>query len=126
MISVGPGKNICSLSPKQAAKLSQAAAPLFCKIHPVAGLGYPVGLRAAAAIHQSRQPTSSTRHFSTTSSNQLRDFFPRKETTYIRQTPPAWPHHGYTEEEMLSVVPEHRKPKTVSDWLAWRLVRLCR
>jgi len=27
---------------------------------------------------------------------------------------------------MLSVVPEHRKPVTVSDWLAWKFVRLCR
>jgi len=27
---------------------------------------------------------------------------------------------------MLSVVPEHRAPETVSDWLAWKLVRICR
>ncbi|KAL2015496.1 hypothetical protein VTK56DRAFT_5368 [Thermocarpiscus australiensis] len=27
---------------------------------------------------------------------------------------------------MLSVVPEHREPKTWGDWCAWKLVRLCR
>lgn len=117
MIYLEAGKKFCSCSPRQVTQLSRAVAPLFSQAH-VAGLGYSVGLRAAAA--------SSSRHFSTTRANQLRDFFPPKETAYIRQTPPAWPHHGYTDQEMLSITPEHRKPKTLGDWLAWRLVRLCR
>jgi len=87
-------------------RLGQATVPIC----------YPVGLRLAAH----------PRHFSATPSAQLKEFFPAKETNYIRQTLPAWPHHGYTEEEMHAVVPEHRKPETVSDWLAWKLVRLCR
>lgn len=44
----------------------------------------------------------------------------------IRRTPPAWPHPGYTDQELLSIVPEHREPKTLGDWTAWKLVRLCR
>lgn len=27
---------------------------------------------------------------------------------------------------MLDVVPAHRVPKTMSDWIAWKLVRICR
>jgi hypothetical protein len=69
---------------------------------------------------------SQPRGFSTTSIARLRDFFPAKETELIRQTPPAWPHHGYSEQEMLAVEPAHREPKTFGDWVAWKLVRLCR
>ena len=115
MMSVRAGKQLCSCSPKQAAQTGRAVA-IFSQGH-TAGLGYPVTLRV---------PSTSTRNFSTTGANQLRDIFPRKETAYIRQTPPAWPHHGHTQEEMESVVPAHRKPETVSDWLAWKLVRTCR
>lgn len=96
-------------SPNQVLRLGRAAAPLC----------YPAELRLATA-------GQTQRHFSTTPPAQLRDFFPARETAYIRQTLPAWPHPGYTEEEMHAVVPEHRKPLTVSDWLAWKLVRLCR
>jgi len=67
-----------------------------------------------------------TNSFSTTSAAHLREVFPVKETDYIRRTPPAWPHHGYTQEELLSVVPQHREPKTVGDWIAWKVVRICR
>jgi hypothetical protein len=97
------------VSPNQILRLGRAAAPVC----------HPVGLRLVAAGQQPR-------HFSTTPTAHLRDFFPAKETGYIRQTPPAWPHPGYTEQEILAVVPEHRKTETVSDWLAWKLVRVCR
>lgn len=78
---------------------------------------YGVGLRAVA---------HSQRCFSTTPSNQLKDFFPVKDTHLIKTTPPAWPHPGYTMEEMMSVVPEHRKPRNFSDWVAWKAVRFAR
>ncbi|KAK1759161.1 alternative oxidase-domain-containing protein [Echria macrotheca] len=116
MISPRINSRLCS--PKQVVLLSRATAPIFHTTH-FSVVGYTTGLRAAGAACHPRQ-------FSTTTPTQLRDFFPSKETTYIRQTPPAWPHHGWTEEEMLAVVPEHRPPNTVSDWLAWKLVRLCR
>jgi hypothetical protein len=58
------------------------------------------------------------RVFSTSPMHQMRDFFPAKETEQIRETLPAWPHHGYTEEEMLAVVPAHRKPVTWGDYFA--------
>ena len=110
-------------SPRQVAYLGRVIVPR-CQIQPSI-VGYPTGLRVAALI-QPFQRSKHCRDLSTTSVARLRDFFPAKETAYIRKTPPAWPHHGWTEEEMLSVVPEHRKPKTVGDWLAWKLVRLCR
>jgi hypothetical protein len=126
-MSLAITKKIGSCSPKQAAQLSRVVAPLLSHTHTI-GLGYPATLRVAAITHQSRsQPSSaSARSFSTTTPNQLRDIFPAKETAYIRQTPPAWPHPGYTEEEMLAVTPAHRSPKTVGDWIAWKLVRMAR
>ncbi|KAK3943264.1 AOX1 alternative oxidase mitochondrial precursor encoded by the AOX protein [Diplogelasinospora grovesii] len=121
MISTQVNTRLCS--PKQATQLGRALAPLC--LHQVSVLGNPAALRAAAAAQQ-HQHGPAPRTFSTTSAARLRDFFPPKETAYIRQTPPAWPHHGWTEQEMLAVVPEHRKPKNVGDWVAWKLVRLAR
>ena len=104
MLSLRSSSRLCS--PKQLGRVVQ-----------VSVLNVPAGLRLSGP-----QP----RHFSTTPTTRLRDFFPEKETAYIRKTPPSWPHHGWTEQEMLSVVPEHREPKTVGDWLAWKLVRIAR
>lgn len=69
---------------------------------------------------------SCQRHFSATPRNQLRDFFPAKDTPHILTTPAAWPHHGYTFEEMKAVVPAHRKPEGLADWAAWKVVRMAR
>jgi len=121
MISTRVNSKLCS--PKQVAQLGRAVAPIYHANSSL--LGYPVALRIACAAHQP-QHASTPRSFSTTSVSRLRDFFPPKETVYIRQTPPAWPHEGYTEEQMLSVVPDHRPPRTIGDTIAWRLVRLCR
>lgn len=66
------------------------------------------------------------RTFSTTLAAHLRDIFPAKDTPHIKTTKPAWPHHGYTKEEMLAVKPAHREPRTFSDWAAWKLVRFAR
>ena len=68
----------------------------------------------------------SYRPFSTTPHNYLKDIFPVKETDHIATTKPAWPHHGYTYEEMKAVVPAHRPPRTFSDWAAWKIVRMAR
>jgi hypothetical protein len=119
MISVRLNTRSCSQ--QQVAKLSRCVTSLYQAQSPI--LGYPNRVdKVAYQPHRLRHP----RGFSTTSATQLRDFFPPKETAFIRQTPPSWPHHGWTEEEMLSVVPEHRKPVTLGDWLAWKLVRMCR
>ncbi|EHA52856.1 Alternative oxidase, mitochondrial precursor [Pyricularia oryzae] len=82
----------------------------------------------ASSVYSANLPrlAASPRLFSTTSSAQLRDFFPVKETEHIRQTPPTWPHHGLTEKEMVDVVPGHRKPRTLGDKFAWSLVRISR
>lgn len=82
------------------------------------------GLCVAALV--SIQQHGTARYFSTTPVTHLRDFFPVKETENIRQTLPSWPHHGYTEQEMLDVVPAHREPQTLGDWAAWKFMRFCR
>ena len=112
-------------SPKQlAAQLGRAAAA------PRGGpslLGYPAGLRIAwAAAASSQNGALSPRSFSTTSVSRLRDFFPSKETEHILKTPTSWPHQGWTEEQMRSVEVGHRAPKTVGDWVAWKMVRVAR
>ncbi|KAI0538211.1 alternative oxidase [Xylaria digitata] len=116
-------------SPKQAAQLSRALAPLLSTS--TSTLGKPAGVRlafvpAVTQHHHNNQSYGGARAFSTTSVTRMRDFFPAKETENIRETPPAWPHHGYTEEEMLAVVPAHRKPETWGDYFAWKFMRFCR
>lgn len=107
--------NLCS--PKNAAQLSRAVAPL---LQTSSCSSSTIGLRLTTTTLSSR------RTFSTTPANHLRDFFPAKETANIRITPPAWPHHGYTEAEMLAVVPGHRAPETLGDKIAWMLIRTSR
>lgn len=121
MISTRVNTKLCS--PKQVAQLTRAVAPIYQTKSSI--VGYPAGVRIACAAYQP-QHSSTPRSFSTTSVSRLRDFFPPKETAYIRQTPPAWPHHGYTEAEMLAVVPDHREPKTLGEKCAWKLIRVCR
>jgi hypothetical protein len=77
-------------------------------------------------IVASSQAAPSRRSFSTTPVSQLRDFFPAKDTPHIQTTPAAWPHHGYTKEEMEAVVPAHRPPRNFGDKAAWKIVRLAR
>ncbi|KAJ4422876.1 inducible alternative oxidase 2 [Gnomoniopsis sp. IMI 355080] len=108
-------------SPKSTAQLSRAVAPLLQTSSSSSSI---IGLRLAATT--TAPCLSSCRTFSTTPTNHLRDFFPAKETANIRTTPPAWPHHGYTEAEMLAVVPGHRPPETIGDRIAWMLIRTSR
>lgn len=121
-------------SPQQAAQLTRAAAPLISSYSVSGSSTSLVGLRLSSTTspspsrHQRRhhQQQQQQRTFTTTPASRLRDFFPAKETPHIRVTPPAWPHHGYTEAEMLAVVPGHRPPKTLGDRVAWMLIRTSR
>lgn len=121
-------------SPHQAAQLTRAAAPLFSSSSAPGPSTSLVGLRLSPTTAATTSPSHPRHHrhhhqqrtFSTTPASRLRDFFPAKETAHIRVTPPAWPHHGYTEAEMLAVVPGHRPPKTVGDKVAWMLIRTSR
>jgi hypothetical protein len=79
---------------------------------------------STAATLVLRPTTAATLH--TTSPARLRDFFPVKETDAIARTPPSWQHHGYTEQELLGVVPAHQPPETWNDWVAWKVVRVAR
>lgn len=118
MLSIRVHPQLCS--PKHACQLSKTVAPL---LHSSSLLGNQAGMRISVVAIQQH---GSSRQFSTTPERKLRDFFPAKETEHIRVTPPAWPHHGYTEKEMLEVVPAHRKPETVGEWAAWKFMRFCR
>ncbi|KAI0482848.1 alternative oxidase [Xylariaceae sp. FL0804] len=116
MLAVKAHARLCS--PNQAAKLSRVAIPLLSSSPST----HPAGLQHGSIHHQH----GGLRQFSTTPVTRLREFFPAKETEHIRETLPAWPHHGYTEQEMLEVVPAHRKPETTGEYLVWKFMRFCR
>ncbi|KAI1470115.1 alternative oxidase [Daldinia caldariorum] len=118
MLSTKVPANLCN--PKQAARLSRVVIPLLHN----SALGYSTGIRVGLVA--STQHNGCSRAFSTTPATNFKEFFPVKETENIRLTPAVWPHHGYTEEEMLSVVPAHRPAKTWGDWVAWKVMRTCR
>ncbi|KAH9888193.1 alternative oxidase [Xylariomycetidae sp. FL2044] len=124
MLSTKVQSRLCS--PKQAVQLSRAAAASLSYINTSSTFGCPAGLRLTLFTSSQNQHHGNTRSFSTTPVTHLREFFPPKETEHIRQTPPAWPHHGYTEQEMLAVVPEHRMPRTSGEWGVWYFMRFCR
>ncbi|KAL9941429.1 hypothetical protein ACHAO5_009003, partial [Verticillium nonalfalfae] len=108
-------------APRQAAQLARAVALSSTSTSHIAFLGHPASLRTTTLYHPSSQ-----RNFSSTPASRLRDFFPAKETEQIRKTAPAWPHEGYSEADMLAVVPGHRAPETWGDWAAWKFVRVAR
>ncbi|KAG8412431.1 inducible alternative oxidase 2 [Metarhizium acridum] len=104
---------------RQAVKLARSAN--------LALAGSPLGLRlACVGPAQHHHIIASPRPFSTTPKNHLRDFFPAKDTPHIQTTKAAWPHPGYTLEEMVAVEPAHREPRNFSDWAAWKIVRFAR
>ncbi|CAJ2501163.1 Uu.00g040160.m01.CDS01 [Anthostomella pinea] len=120
MLSNKVHSKLCS--PKQATQLSRAVVPLLS----TSPLGYPTAIRVGLVASTQQRHGSNTRSFSSTPVTHLRDFFPAKETEHIHRTLPAWPHHGYTEQEMLDVVPGHRKPETWGELAAWKFMRFCR
>ncbi|KID99426.1 Alternative oxidase, partial [Metarhizium majus ARSEF 297] len=104
---------------RQAVKLARSAN--------LALAGSPLGLRlACVGPAQHHHIIASPRLFSTTPKNHLRDIFPAKDTPHIQTTKAAWPHPGYTLEEMMAVEPAHREPRNFSDWAAWKIVRFAR
>lgn len=116
MLSTRASTRLCS---KQAAAQLSRVTLLQASVHPhPTGFGTAYVYRAIAV--------NSPRHFSSTPASRLKDIFPAKETEHIRTTSPTWPHPGYTEEEMLAVVPGHRKPESWGDWTAWKLVGFAR
>ncbi|TDZ65869.1 Alternative oxidase [Colletotrichum trifolii] len=118
MLSSRASTKLCA--PKQGAANLARATKLYAT--PASTL-YPT---AAASLRLTTSLSGGTRCFSTTQPTHLRDFFPAKETERIRTTPPAWPHPGYTAQQMRDIVPAHRPPRTMSDWAAWKFVRLAR
>lgn len=68
----------------------------------------------------------STRQFSTTKPTQMKEFFVKPDAPSIRETPPAWPHPVYTQEQMNQVEVAHREAKSMSDKVAVAFVRTLR
>ncbi|KAK4149909.1 mitochondrial alternative oxidase [Chaetomidium leptoderma] len=51
---------------------------------------------------------------------------PIKQKTEFGSLPLSWPHKGWDDKVVQEVVPSHRKPRTRSDRIAWRVIRICR
>ncbi|KAL1964730.1 hypothetical protein VTN77DRAFT_6597 [Rasamsonia byssochlamydoides] len=81
----------------------------------------PCLYRNAVAIQQ-----SSRRPFSSTITRRIREFFPETETRRIKETPPAWPHPIYTEEELKRVRVAHRETRNLGDKVALMTIRFLR
>lgn len=122
ILMFAPRVNTKLCSTKQAALLVRAAAPLLSASSTISSTATSSSSLLGLLHHQQQQH----RAFSASPAARLRDFFPAKETAHIRVTPPAWPHPGYTEAEMLAVVPGHREPATWGDKVAWMLIRTSR
>lgn len=80
----------------------------------------------AIGLHQYPWTPTAHRNFSTTPRTQIREFFPSKETPFIKKTEAAWPHPIYTPEQMNSVQVGHREARTASDRFALFMVRMLR
>ena len=86
-----------------------------------------VGLRPSYILIRQYHPIiSSQRSFSTSEHQNIKDFFPKKETELVRKTPSAWPHPIYTPEQMAAVTVAHREAKTYSDKVALIAVKVLR
>jgi len=85
-----------------------------------------IGTRPAYIVVHQLQLRNSHRDFSTTPTPRIKEFFPPTETENVRETPPAWPHPIYTEQQMRAVTIAHREAKTWSDWVALAAVRVLR
>ena len=76
----------CTASKRTAARL----APTFNAL-----TASTVGLRPSYILIRQYHPiTESHRNFSTTEHQNIKEFFPKKETELVRKTPTAWPHPG--------------------------------
>jgi len=86
-----------------------------------------VGLRSSFVLVHHYQPIASgRRNFSNSSTTNIKEFFPKRDTEKVRRTEAAWPHPVYTPEQMNSVVVAHREAKTMSDKVALIAVKVLR
>ncbi|KAL7892559.1 alternative oxidase domain-containing protein [Trichoderma sp. SZMC 28014] len=115
-------------APRQAVKLAK----VVVNSHATYRLaGHPALTRRLGCTSRATAPSyhlysQTVRAFSTTPVSQLKDIFPAKDTPHIKTTPAAWPHPGYSMEELRQVVPDHRPPRGFGDWAAWKIVRFAR
>ncbi|RDL36700.1 putative alternative oxidase, mitochondrial [Venustampulla echinocandica] len=130
------------LSRPQLSKAVAASMLRSCSAHGVAGcrpvLGsYSLHLQQTQSSIQSQNrrqfsstakfPLQARRQFSSTARTSLKAYFPEPETEKIRTSPPAWPHPGFTVEQMRdNVAYAHRQPRDFSDRVALTMVRLLR
>jgi hypothetical protein len=49
-----------------------------------------------------------------------------KKTSAFGSPPLTWPHKGWDDKVVLEVIPSHRKPRTLNDRIAWRVISICR
>lgn len=69
---------------------------------------------------------ASPRPFSTSRPALIKEFFPKPETDKIRETAPAWPHPGFTKDQMEAVAFAHRDVRNWSDRVALAMIRTMR
>jgi hypothetical protein len=63
---------------------------------------------------------------SSTAISHRQEIAPARQTSGLGSLPLTWPHKGWDDKVVLEVVPSHREPRTLSDKIAWRVIRLCR
>ncbi|KAI1922402.1 inducible alternative oxidase 2 [Ophidiomyces ophidiicola] len=86
-----------------------------------------IGLRTTGTspLHCYGKPNT-PRHFSTTTSRKLQEYFPPPKTKHVVETESHFEHPVFTEKEMRDIVVAHREKKDWSDWLALGTVRALR
>lgn len=70
--------------------------------------------------------SSSRRNFSVSHKAQLDFFPPPRDMPNIKQTPASWPHPEATEQQLKAIQLDHREPRTLSDSIAYNMVRFLR
>ena len=75
---------------------------------------------------QHQQFTPSRRHFSTSKSALIKEFFPAPDAPNIKKTEAAWVHPVYTYEQMEAVKVAHRQAKNWPDYVAIGVMRVFR
>ncbi|KAH8429024.1 alternative oxidase [Aspergillus melleus] len=68
----------------------------------------------------------SRRFISSTSQNQIKEYFPAPDTPGVKEVTTAWSHPIYTDSQMRDVKIAHRNAKNWSDWVALSTVRFFR
>jgi hypothetical protein len=103
-----------------------STAPAWVTAHLTKCNASSIGLRPTFAIAQHIQGPANQRHFTSSNTPQIKEFFNKKETERVRKTPAAWAHPVYTEEQINAVTVAHREAQTMSDKVALLAVRFMR